>query len=64
MVHVTIFREPDLGTKSRVTDAGDITLPLIGNVHVAGLNPAQAQSEVAARDSKLPQSRTGLRSHR
>jgi len=49
MVHVSIFREPDLDTKTRVTDAGDITLPLIGNVHVGGLNPAQAQSEVASR---------------
>jgi polysaccharide export outer membrane protein len=46
-VHISVFREPDLDTKARVTDAGDITLPLVGSLHVAGLNPAQAASAIA-----------------
>jgi polysaccharide export outer membrane protein len=53
MVHVTIFREPDLETKARVTDAGDVTLPLAGSLHIAGLNPSQASAEVAARYESL-----------
>jgi polysaccharide export outer membrane protein len=53
MVHVTVFREHDLETKARVTDAGDITLPLAGSLHIAGLNPAQAETEVAARYESL-----------
>jgi polysaccharide export outer membrane protein len=53
LVHVTIFREHDLETKARVTDAGDITLPLAGSLHVAGLNPSQAASDVASRYESL-----------
>jgi polysaccharide export outer membrane protein len=53
MLHVTIFREPDLEAKSRVTDTGDITLPLAGALHVAGLDPAQAETAVAARYESL-----------
>jgi polysaccharide biosynthesis/export protein len=48
LVNVTVFREPDLAAKSRVDADGNITLPLIGRVHVAGLAPQQAQKVVAA----------------
>jgi polysaccharide export outer membrane protein len=46
LVHVTVFRMPDLETKARVTDAGDVTLPLVGKVHIAGLTPAEASRTV------------------
>jgi polysaccharide export outer membrane protein len=42
LVHVTVFRMTDLETKALVTDAGDVTLPLIGKLHIAGLTPAEA----------------------
>jgi polysaccharide biosynthesis/export protein len=48
LVDVTVFREPDLAAKSRVDAVGNITLPLIGSIHVAGLTPQQAQKAVAA----------------
>jgi polysaccharide biosynthesis/export protein len=47
LVNVTVFREPDLAAKSRVDAAGNITLPLIGGIHVEGLSPQQAQKVVA-----------------
>ena len=42
LVHVTVFRVPEMETKARVSDAGDITLPLVGRFHVGGLTPAAA----------------------
>src|SRR5690348_5424507 len=42
LLHVTILREPELEQHARVLDSGDVSLPLIGGVHVAGLDPAAA----------------------
>jgi len=48
-VRVTVFRNPDLTTESRVTDQGTIFFPLIGEVQVAGLAPQQAGKRIADR---------------
>ena len=48
LVSVTVFREPDLASKSRVDALGNISLPLIGSIHVQGSTPQQAQKLVAA----------------
>jgi polysaccharide export outer membrane protein len=47
-VHITVFQQPDLTTDARVSDGGTITLPLVGEVKVAGLSPSQAGAQVAA----------------
>jgi polysaccharide export outer membrane protein len=48
-VHITVFGEDNLSGDYTVTPAGDIALPLAGNVHVAGLTiPQLHQSVVAA----------------
>src|SRR5690348_14993772 len=47
LLHVTILREPELEQRARVLDSGDVSLPLIGSVHVAGLDPAAASSAIA-----------------
>jgi polysaccharide biosynthesis/export protein len=47
LLHVTVLRESDLDKKVRVSDAGDISLPLIGSVHVAGLTPTKAAASIA-----------------
>ncbi len=52
LLAVHIFREEDLDSKLRVKDAGTVTLPLIGAVSVAGLPPADAAQEIAARYSR------------
>jgi polysaccharide export outer membrane protein len=43
LVDVTVFREPELETKVRVDAIGNITLPLINSIHIAGLTPQQAE---------------------
>jgi len=46
-ISLTVLGEPDL-TKKVVVDAqGDITLPLVNQVHVAGMTPQQATQELA-----------------
>ena len=48
-VRVTVFRNPDLTTESRVTDQGTIFFPLIGEVQVSGLTSNQAARRIADR---------------
>lgn len=52
MVRVTVFRNPDLTTETRVTDQGTIFFPLVGEVPVAGLSPQQAGKRIADRLSR------------
>jgi len=48
-VNVAVFREPDLsGTDMAVDAAGNINMPLIGNVKVEGQTAAQASANLAA----------------
>jgi polysaccharide export outer membrane protein len=47
MVRVTVFRNPELTTETRVTDQGTIAFPLLGDVPVAGLTPSQVSRKIA-----------------
>jgi polysaccharide biosynthesis/export protein len=38
-----VFDTPELSGKLRVNNNGDIVLPLVGSVHIAGLKPEQAE---------------------
>jgi polysaccharide export outer membrane protein len=42
LLEISVFGAPELTQKSRVGAEGDIAVPLLGNVHVAGLTPEQA----------------------
>jgi len=42
-IHVTVFNEPDLTGDYDVNDQGIVSLPLIGQVHVAGMTLSDAQ---------------------
>ncbi len=46
-VRVTVFQQPDLTTEARVSEQGTISMPLVGEVKVSGLTPAQAGSRIA-----------------
>lgn len=46
LLNVTIYDEPELGTEARVDDKGDISLSLIGAVHVEGKSVAEARTEI------------------
>ncbi len=41
---ISVFDVADLTTKARVSSQGNIDMPLIGTLHVAGITPEQAES--------------------
>lgn len=49
LVEVSVFEVPDLDTKIRVNGEGDINLPLINDVHVAGLTVDEAEAVIEQR---------------
>lgn len=44
LLEMTIFDTPELSGKLRVSNGGDILLPLVGSLHVAGLKAEEAQN--------------------
>ncbi len=52
VLRITVYGQPDLTTEARVGDSGNITFPLIGDVKLAGVTPAQGETEIAKRLSK------------
>lgn len=49
MVRVTVFRNPELTTEAKISERGTILFPMIGEVNVVGLTPAQAGQFIADR---------------
>ena len=47
VIHVTVFQNPDLTTETRISERGTITFPMVGEVQLAGLTPALAESAIA-----------------
>ena len=47
-VRVTVFQQPDLTTETRISERGTIGMPLVGEVKVAGMTPAEAGAKIAA----------------
>src|SRR5712671_3583872 len=47
-VHVVVFQQPDLTTDARISEKGMLTVPLIGEVKLAGLTQAEAGAQIAA----------------
>jgi polysaccharide export outer membrane protein len=48
VVKITVFGNPDLATETRISDAGLLSMPLIGQVSVAGMSSAQAEKKIAS----------------
>ena len=49
LLDVSVYNVPELATKTRVSNTGDIYLPLIDYVHVGGLTTDEAQSLIQKR---------------
>ena len=49
LLEFSVYNVPELSTKTRVGSNGDIYLPLIDYVHVAGLTPEEAQTLIEKR---------------
>jgi len=52
VLRITVYGQPDLATEARVGASGNISFPLIGDVKLAGITPAQGEAEIAQRLSK------------
>src|SRR4051794_35839488 len=48
-LRVQVLDTPELEQHPRVTDSGDIPLIGVGNLHVAGLTPAEAAAQIRTR---------------
>jgi polysaccharide export outer membrane protein len=49
LIEISVYNVPELSTRARVSSAGEIYLPLVDYVHVAGLTADQAQALVQRR---------------
>jgi polysaccharide export outer membrane protein len=47
VVKITVFQNPDLMTETRVTEAGTVTFPLVGQIQAAGQSTAQLERAIA-----------------
>src|SRR5688572_12891744 len=45
-IRVTVFQQPELTTETRISERGTITMPLLGEVKVTGLTPAEAGASI------------------
>lgn len=52
VLRITVYGQPDLTTEARVGESGNISFPLIGDVKMAGVTPAQGETDIAQRLSK------------
>ena len=46
LIEVSMFENPDLSGRYRVDEMGDITIPLIGHVHLAGMTANEAATTI------------------
>ena len=52
IVEISVFQEPDLLTKTRISQSGSITFPLIGEVKIGGLTPEAAAQSIRTQLAK------------
>jgi len=49
VVRITVYGNPDLATTARIAQNGRITFPLVGDVIIGGMSPAQSELDIAQR---------------
>jgi len=49
VVHVLVFAAPDFSTVTRVSESGDIAFPILGVVHIGGLDSETASNLIAGK---------------
>lgn len=47
VLHITVYQNPDLTLDTRVSEAGVISYPLLGNVHIGGMTATEAERRIA-----------------
>ena len=48
VVHIAVFNAPDFSEVTRVSESGDIAIPMLGAVHLEGLNSQKASALIAS----------------
>lgn len=48
LVRITVYGSPDLSTETRVSQAGQLTFPLLGEVAVGGLSIMQSEKKISS----------------
>jgi polysaccharide export outer membrane protein len=46
-IRITVYQNQDLQLETRISDAGTISFPLIGNVRIGGLSTTEAEAKIA-----------------
>lgn len=49
VLKISVYGSPDLSLETRVSESGNITFPLVGEVAVGGLTPSAAEKKIADR---------------
>jgi polysaccharide export outer membrane protein len=49
LIQISVYNVPELSTKSRISSAGDVYLPLVDYVHIAGMTTEQAEAVIQRR---------------
>lgn len=49
LIEVSVYNVPELNTKARISNSGDVYLPLVDYVHVEGLTQEEAQNVIQKR---------------
>jgi polysaccharide export outer membrane protein len=49
LIQITVYNVPELNTKSRISTSGDVYLPLVDHVHIAGTTAEQAEALIQKR---------------
>ena len=49
VVHISVFGAPDFTVTTRVAENGDVPYPMLGQLHLAGLNSADAATNIEKR---------------
>jgi len=44
---ISVFENPDLSLETKISEAGSITFPLIGDVNIGGLSTAEAEKKIS-----------------
>ncbi len=62
LLRVNVFGSPELSGEVRVSESGNITYPLIGQVPVAGKSPMQVEAQLVRRvhRRRLPETAAGV----
>jgi polysaccharide export outer membrane protein len=47
-LEITVYGAPDLSSRTRISDTGNVSIPLIGYVRVAGLSTSEAEAAIEA----------------